>query len=163
MTKALAPLIAAAILGAAAPALAEGAVQRGAYLAAIMDCAGCHTGGALVSQPDPGLHLAGSGVGFRIPDLGTFYPPNLTPDPETGLGAWSEADIVKAVRTGERPDGRELAPAMPWRAYAALSDDDALALAAYLKSLPPVSHRTPPPTGPGEEAPGPYFTVVVPD
>jgi mono/diheme cytochrome c family protein len=166
-----APLIAAALgtalLALAAwPAAAQPAddrmVARGRYLAAIMDCGGCHTGGALIGKPDPALALAGSQIGFQIPELGTFYPPNLTPDRETGLGAWSEAEIVAAVRTGVRPDGRILAPAMPWHAYAALTDTDALALARYLKSLPPVRHAAPPPTGASETPPAPYFTLVVP-
>jgi hypothetical protein len=52
--------------------------------------------------------LAGSEVGFQIPGLGIFYPSNLTPDRETGIGTWSEADIIKAVRAGVRPDGRQL-------------------------------------------------------
>jgi mono/diheme cytochrome c family protein len=163
MGKATAPLGAILVLGAAlSAAQASDAVPRGAYLARIMDCGGCHTTGALVGQPDPARHLAGSTVGFAIPGLGIFYPPNLTPDAETGLGGWSEADIVKAVRTGVRPDGRELAPAMPWRSYAALSDADALALAGYLKSLPPVRHAVPPPVGPSERPKAPYLAVVAP-
>lgn len=166
-----APFIAAALgtallVFAAWPAAAQPAddrhLARGKYLAAIMDCGGCHTGGALIGKPDPTLHLAGSSIGFQIPDLGIFYPPNLTSDRETGLGAWSEAGIVAAVRTGVRPDGRILAPAMPWHAYAALTDEDALALARYLKSLPPVRNAVPPPTGASETPPAPYFTVVVP-
>jgi mono/diheme cytochrome c family protein len=166
-----APLIAAAV-GAALLALAAwpaaaqnaepGTLARGQYLAAIMDCGGCHTGGALIGKPDPALALAGSAIGFQIPDVGTFYPPNLTPDRETGLGAWSAAEIVTAVRTGVRPDGRILAPIMPWHAYAALTDADAAALAAYLKSIPPVRNATPPITGPSETPPAPYFAVVVP-
>ena len=127
-----------------------------------MDCGGCHTSGALAGQPDPRLHLAGSNIGFEIPGVGYFYPPNLTADRETGLGAWSEADIVQAVRTGVRPDGRELAPAMPWRSYAALTDDDARALATYLKTLPPVRHAAPPIAGSSEEPKGPYLTIAVP-
>lgn len=166
-----APLI-AAVLGAALLAIAawpaaaqqpdRGTLARGEYLAAIMDCGGCHTGGALIGKPDPALALAGSAIGFQIPELGTFYPPNLTPDRETGLGAWSVAEIVTAVRTGVRPDGRILAPVMPWHAYAALTDADAAALAAYLKSLPAVRNAAPPLTGPSETPPAPYFTVVVP-
>ena len=97
------------------------------------------------------------------PGLGIFYPPNLTPDPETGLGGWSEAEIATAIRTGVRPDGRELAPMMPWRSYAALTDEDALAVAAYLKSLPPVRHAVPPPTGPDAKAPAPYLGVIMPE
>src|SRR4051794_17498853 len=136
--------------------------SRGEYLATIMDCGGCHTGGALAGQPDPGLHLAGSGIGFGIPGLGVFYPPNLTPDRETGLGTWSEAEIIRAIRTGVRPDGRVLAPVMPWHNYAALSDEDARALAGHLRSLRPVRNPTPPPAGPGEAPPAPYLTVVAP-
>jgi mono/diheme cytochrome c family protein len=166
-----APLIAAALgtgmlVLAAWPAAAQpadrGTFARGEYLAAIMDCGGCHTGGALIGKPDPKLALAGSAIGFQIPELGTFYPPNLTPDRETGLGSWSAAEIVTAVRTGVRPDGRILAPIMPWHSYAALTDADAGALAAYLKSIPPVRNATPPITGPTETPPAPYMTVVVP-
>jgi mono/diheme cytochrome c family protein len=116
----------------------------------------------LSRQAGPGPLSRGSEVGFQIPGLGIFYPPNLTSDRETGLGNWSEAEIVAAVRTGVRPDGRELAPAMPWRAYAALNDADAQALASYLKSLKPIANKVPDPVGPGQTPPGPYLTVVVP-
>jgi mono/diheme cytochrome c family protein len=147
----------------ASPAVAQDRIERGAYLAAVMDCSGCHTTGALLGKPDPQRHLAGSEVGFHIPQLGIFYPPNLTPDPETGLGKWSEADIIKAVRTGERPDGRVLAPVMPYRSYSRLSDADAQDLAAYLKSLKPIRHQAPAMVGATEEATAPYLTVVMPD
>jgi mono/diheme cytochrome c family protein len=160
-TLSLAAVAAMALAGGLAHADAR--LKRGEYLAAIMDCGGCHTPGALTGQPDHARHLAGSQVGFHIPALGIFYPPNLTPDRETGLGAWSEADIVKAVRTGERPDGRVLAPAMPWHAYARLADGDARALAAYLKSLKPIRNPTPPPTGIGQKPPAPYLKLVVPE
>jgi mono/diheme cytochrome c family protein len=136
--------------------------KRGAYLAQIMDCGGCHTPGALAGKPDMARAFAGSDIGFGIPELGVFYPPNLTPDNETGLGKWSVEQIVAAVRTGLRPDGRMLAPAMPWRAYAALTDDDARALAAYFKSLKPVANAVPPMVGPSETAKAPYLGVVVP-
>jgi mono/diheme cytochrome c family protein len=147
---------------AAVPAVGQEAVQRGKYLAAIMDCAGCHTPGVFLGKPDPARILGGSEVGFQIPGLGTFYPPNLTPDMETGIGGWTEDEIVTAVRTGARPDGRVLAPIMPWRSYAVLSDEDARALAKYLKSLPPVSHQVPAMIGPTEKAVAPYLAVVVP-
>jgi len=146
---------------AAPAALAEDLVSRGAYLAAIMDCSGCHTEGALVGRPDPSRSLAGSSMGFAIPDYGYVYPPNLTPDVETGLGAWSEAEIIAAIRTGVRPDGRELV-VMPWRSYARLNDADAAALVAYLKSLPPMKFAVPPLTGWSETPPAPYMTVVAP-
>ncbi|WP_137387766.1 c-type cytochrome [Rhodoligotrophos defluvii] len=150
------------IAAAVSPSSANERIKRGEYLATIMDCGGCHTPGVFLGKPDHTRALAGSEVGFEIPGLGIFYPPNLTPDPETGLGKWSEAEIVKAVRTGERPDGRVLAPAMPYPHYGKLTDKDAFALAAYLKSLEPVRNAVPPIVGPGEKPTAPYLTVVMP-
>ena len=75
-------------------------------------------------------------VGFEIPGLGVFHGPNLTPDKETGLGSWSNEEIVTALQTGARPDGALLAPIMPWKAFAQLTKDDAFAIAAFLKSIP---------------------------
>lgn len=144
------------------PAQAQDRIKRGEYLATIMDCTGCHTPGALIGKPEQARALAGSAIGFAIPDLGIFYPPNLTPDRETGIGTWSETDIVKAVRTGVTPSGRTLVPVMPYPSYARLTDADAQALAAYLKSLKPIKHQAPAPTGPQEKPKAPYLTVVVP-
>lgn len=141
----------------------ENALERGRYLVTIMDCGGCHTRGVMMGKPDPDLYLAGSEVGFHLPGQGYFYPPNLTPDPETGLGGWSEDDIVRALRTGERPDGRILAPIMPSHAYAALTDDDAYAIAAFLKSMTPALYEgEPQPAGDGETPPSPYLEVTMP-
>lgn len=137
-------------------------VRRGQYLATIMDCGGCHTPGALVGKPDPTLHLAGSDVGFQVPGLGVFYPPNLTSDPETGLGTWSEKDIAKAVRTGERPDGRMLVPVMPYPNYSKLTDADALALATYIKSLKPIRRQAPAMVGAAQKPTAPYLSLVQP-
>lgn len=148
---------------ASAASAQQGDVERGRYLAMIMDCGGCHTRGVFAGRPDPALYLAGSEVGFHLPGLGYVYPPNLTPDPVTGLGDWSEDDIVRAVRTGERPDGRLLAPIMPYNSYGALTDADAYAIAAFLKSLPPVPYEDEPQmAGEGETPPGPYLDLVVP-
>jgi mono/diheme cytochrome c family protein len=150
----------------ASPAMAQqprSQLPRGEYLATIMDCGGCHTTGALAGQPDPRMHLAGSTIGFGVPNVGVFWPPNLTSDRETGLGAWSEADIVQAIRAGMRPDGRVLVPVMPWPNYAALTDEDAQALARYLKNLPPIRHAVPPPAGANETPPAPSLTVVAPN
>ena len=107
--------------------------------------------------------LSGSMIGFEIPGMGIFYPPNLTPDEKTGLGKWSEDEIIAAFTKGERPDGRILAPAMPWMSYGHISADDAKALTAYLKSLTPVDHQVPAPVGPSEKAPAPYMTVKMPE
>jgi mono/diheme cytochrome c family protein len=153
--------IVAAIAAAVSPADAQDK-RRGEYLATIMDCGGCHTPGALAGQPDHTRHLGGSTVGFQIPNVGIFYPPNLTPD-ETGLGAWSEKDIMTAVRTGVRPDGRVLVPVMPYHNYGKLTDADASALAAYLKSLKPIRHKAPSIVGPTEKATAPYLSVVIPN
>lgn len=154
--------LAAALALAALPVRADDAVDRGRYIAAIAGCGDCHTPGHFLGQPDMARALGGSEVGFEIPGMGVFYGPNLTPDPETGLGTWSEAEIVTAIRTGQRPDGRMLAPVMPWMNLAALSDEDALALAAYLKSLPPVSNRVPGPVGPDQPAPSFVMRIVPP-
>ena len=155
-------LAAGSFLVSAPAAVAQNQAQRGEYLVTIMDCTGCHTPGTFLGKPDMQRPLAGSEVGFQIPGLGIFYPPNLTSDPETGLGKWSEADIIKAVRTGVRPDGRQLVPIMPYHSYSKLTDADARVLASYLKSLKPVRNQVPGPVGPNEKPSAPYLTVVIP-
>lgn len=93
-------------------------IARGAYLGQIMDCAGCHMPRGPDGAPLVEAGLSGGTIGFEIPGLGTFWPSNLTPH-ATDLGGWS-ADEIAAAITGEvRPDGRVLAPAMPWPNYAA--------------------------------------------
>ena len=94
--------------------------------------------------------------------MGTFVGPNLTPDNETGLGSWSRDQIITAIQTGVRPDGRILAPIMPWRAFAGLTKSDAGAIADYLKSLPPVSHKAQGPFGSADKPPVPRMMVVFP-
>jgi len=126
-------------------------VARGKYLVTIGSCNDCHTAGYFFGKPDMAHQLSGSDVGFAIPGLGVFVAPNLTPDKETGLGKWTTKQIVTALTTGKRPDGRELAPIMPWRAFAHLTHADALAIVAYLKSLPPVKNKVPGPFGPDEK------------
>ena len=134
-----------------APAFADdAAVARGKYLVTIGGCQDCHTPGHFFGKPDMTRVLGGSEVGFDIPGVGTFYGPNLTPDKTTGLGGWTDAQVTTALRTGVRPDGRVLAPIMPWRALAVLTDQDAAALVAYLRSLPPVANKVPGPFGPAE-------------
>jgi mono/diheme cytochrome c family protein len=137
-------LLAGATLSAQA---ADPAVARGEYLVRIGGCTDCHTPGHFMGKPDMARFLGGSDVGFGIPGDGVFVGPNLTPDKETGLGTWTKEQIATAITTGERPDGRILAPIMPWRDFSALTKADALAIAAFLKSLPPVSHKVPGPFG----------------
>lgn len=155
----------AALAVAASPALANdmALIKRGEYLATIMDCTGCHTGGALAGKPDPARYLAGSDIGFGVLELGVFYPPNLTSDVETGLGGWTAEEIRAAIREGVRPDGRELFPIMPWPSYGTLTDEDADALVAYLQSLAPVSFKAPGPFGPSETPTAPYLAPVFPE
>lgn len=157
-----AAVLASTLLAGAAGAADTALLERGAYLASIMDCGGCHTPGAMGPQPDLEHPLSGGTVGFRVGDLGIFFPPNLTSDVATGLGAWSAADIEAALRQGVRPDGRELAPIMPWRNYSVLEPDDMAALVAYLQSLPPVARPVPGPLAVGAPAPLPYLDIVPP-
>jgi mono/diheme cytochrome c family protein len=157
--------LALAALGAAGFAdqakAADPQVERGGYLVRIMGCGDCHTPGHFFGHPDMTKMLAGSDVGFGIPNLGVFAGPNLTPDPATGLGKWTNAQIVAAVTKGVRPDGRELAPVMPWRGFAGLTPSDAMAIAVYLKSVPPVSNQVPGPFGPNE-TPTMFVMTILP-
>jgi len=144
-------------------AAAESEVERGRYLVNSSLCTDCHTPDYFFGKPDPDRYLGGSNVGFELPGLSTLYPPNLTPDPETGLGKWSTDEIVAALQAGKRPDGRELAPIMPWRAFSKLKHEDVTAIAAFLKSLPPVSHKVPGPFGPSEKPTEFVMKVVSPE
>ena len=159
---ALASLAAAGALLTDASA-ANPQIARGKYLASFGGCMDCHTPGYFFGKPDMARHLGGSEVGFEIPGLGVFHGPNLTPDKETGLGNWTTDQIVKAMQEGVRPDGRVLAPIMPWRALANLTKADALAIAAYLKSLPPVRNKVPGPFGPTEKPTSFVMKVVAPE
>ena len=140
---------------------ADPAVERGKYLVTIGGCNDCHTPGHFLGKPDMARFLGGSEVGFEIPGMGTFYGPNLTPDKETGLGGWTNPQILAALQTGKRPDGRMLAPVMPWHDYAALTKPDADAVVAFLRSLPPVHNKVPGPFGPTEQ-PTSFVMKVVP-
>lgn len=154
-------IAALALAGMAGQAGAGGDVGRGAYLANIMHCNGCHSVRNADGSFAEGGFLAGGTVGFEIPGLGIFWPPNLTSDP-TGLGDWSDDEILHALREGVRPDGRMLAPAMPVNDYHVISDADAADLIAYLRSLPPVVHAVPEPVGTSAEATAPFYRVVPP-
>jgi mono/diheme cytochrome c family protein len=147
------PALAAMILAvfAVSARAADPQVERGKYLVELGGCSDCHTAGHFLGHPDMTRYLGGSDVGFAMPGHGVFVGPNLTPDKETGLGKWTSQQIVTAITTGERPDGRMLVPAMPWRGLANLTKPDALAIAAYLKSLRPVNNKVPGPFGPSEQ------------
>jgi mono/diheme cytochrome c family protein/uncharacterized protein YjiS (DUF1127 family) len=156
--------VAACVLSANSDAgLAQDAqIKRGQYLVTFGGCNDCHTPGYFFGKADMSRFLGGSDVGFEIPGLGVFHGPNLTPDPETGLGGWSSDQIVAAITKGQRPDGRELAPIMPWHAFANLTAQDVRAIAVYLKSLPPVKNKVPGPFGPDEQATSFVMKIVPP-
>ena len=138
-------------------------VERGQYLVNVAGCNDCHTPGYFLGKPDMTRFLGGSEVGFELPGLGTFHGPNLTPDKATGLGNWTDAQIATALTTGMRPDGRVLAPIMPWHAFAKLSKDDVAAIVAFLRSIPAVSNKVPGPFGPNQKPTSFVMKVVAPD
>ncbi|HEX4159893.1 MAG TPA: c-type cytochrome [Rhizomicrobium sp.] len=104
-------------------------VERGEYLTRAADCTACHTA-------QGGTPYAG-GLAINLP-FGTIYSTNITPDKETGIGNWTDADFLNAVHRGIGRDGMRLYPAMPYPSYTYMTDADALAIKAYLFSLAPV-------------------------
>lgn len=167
MSKSLCITSIATLLALAAACDSAGAasaqIERGKYLATIIPCTDCHTPGTFLGKPDFSRYLGGSDVGFEVPGLGVFYGPNLTPDKDTGLGNWTAKQIATAITTGKRPDGRVLAPPMPVESFKALSWSDAMAIAAYLKTLKPVSNKVPGPFGPGQKPTSFVYQVLPPD
>lgn len=139
----------------------ESLVARGAYLAAVMDCAGCHMPRGGDGLPLVEAGLSGGNVGFEIPGMGIFWAPNLTPS-ESGLGGWTDGEVATAITGGLRPDGRSLAPAMPWPAYAALDEADVAGLVAYLRSLPATDAPRLDPVPDASQARAPFYRVVLP-
>jgi mono/diheme cytochrome c family protein len=128
--------------GLSAPAAADDAqIARGRYLVGIAGCSDCHTPGGMMGAADMKRYLGGSDVGFSIPGEGVYVGQNLTPDNETGIGRWTSDDIITAIRNGKRPDGSELSGVMPSASFARLTDEDAAAIAAFLKSIPPVNNK----------------------
>lgn len=145
------------------PARADASqVARGKYLVTIAGCNDCHTPGYFLGKPDMSRYLGGSDVAFEMPGLGAFVGRNITPDKATGIGDWTMEEIVTALQTGTRPDGRILAPIMPWHAFAHLTRSNAYAIAAFLKSLKPVSHKVPGPFGPGEKVSTFLYRILPP-
>ncbi len=141
----------------------EEAVNRGRYLTGLLGCGSCHTDGALLGTPDESRLLAGSRVGIAysnplaIRNPGVVYPSNLTPDPQTGIGNWSLEDIVRLLQTGVDSHGGQTLPVMPWPSFSYVTEDDATAIAMYLKSLPPVRHQVPSRVTPGQRATNPFI------
>lgn len=137
-------------------------ITRGEYLVTIGGCNDCHTPGYFFGKPDMSRFLGGSDVGFEIPGVGVVVGRNITPDKETGIGSWTAEQIVTAVQSGQRPDGRVLAPIMPWHAFAQLTADDAMAIAKFLQSVKPVNNKVPDPVKPGEKVSTFMFRILPP-
>jgi mono/diheme cytochrome c family protein len=152
----------AAALAVLATARADSQVDRGKYLVSLAGCNDCHTPGYFFGKPDMNKYLGGSEVAFEIPGLGAFPGRNITPDKETGIGSWTKDEIVTAITTGRRPDGRELAPIMPYCAFANLTTDDAAAIVAFLQSIPPVKSAVVGPFGPGQKVSIFTFRILPP-
>jgi mono/diheme cytochrome c family protein len=105
-------------------------VARGEYLTRAADCAACHNA--------PGGKPYAGGVAFKLP-FGTIYSTNITADKDTGIGTWSDDDFVRALHAGIGKDGKHLYPAFPYTSYTGMSREDAVAIKAYLFSLPAVN------------------------
>jgi mono/diheme cytochrome c family protein len=142
--------------------LAQTQIERGSYLVnGVLTCGNCHTPRLSGGVRDMSKQLSG---GPQVFDTATFKvkPSNITPDPDTGIGKWSDADIKRVLLTGVRPDGTQIAPIMPYGFYKIFAPADLDAVVAYLKSVPPVRNAVEPPvykaamhvfTPPGAERP----------
>lgn len=151
----------------AIPAAADDpAVDRGAYLVTILGCGGCHTEGGLLGKPT-GQWLAGSRMGVAYTadehdqNPGIVFARNLTPDPDTGLGNWTQKDIVRAIGQGAGHQNQPLNTVMPWMNYGFLNYQDQLDIAQYLQSLEPVYNPIPKSIAPGQPVVASYVRVGI--
>ncbi|MFK8253008.1 c-type cytochrome [Ancylobacter terrae] len=133
-------VLAAALLAPAAAGAEDAAAeQRGAYLVnTVMICGRCHTAPGPAGKPFAGGRVVET-------DMYKVQGSNITPDPTTGIGRWSDAEIARAITHGVRPDGSRMATAMPYEFYAVLTPADLDAVVAYLRSRTPVANALSPP------------------
>jgi mono/diheme cytochrome c family protein len=121
------------------------AIERGRYLAeAMTGCIACHSPideSKPGDFPQPGLEYAGRVFPPDSGFPGKIVAPNITPDPETGIGGWTDGEVARAIREGVSRDGRPLFPLMNYPSYRALSDDDVLSIISYLRSRPPIKRE----------------------
>ena len=110
-------------------------VARGKYVFATAGGCACHT-------PPDAVGLNAGGMKFDL-FIGVVYSRNITPDPQTGIGAWTDAQVTNAIRRGERPDGSKLFPIHPYKYLGNIADDEIEALVAYLKSVTPIKSSVP--------------------
>ena len=159
------------------PGADKALVERGRYLVMVAGCNDCHTPKvftAMGPMPDTTRLLSGHPAGEKLPEIpagvlapdkwgavtnngltawagpwGVSFTRNLTPDVTTGLGSWTEAMFIKALRTGkDMGEGRAILPPMPWQDFGGMSDHDLKAIFAYLKTLKPISNAVPDPIPP---------------
>jgi mono/diheme cytochrome c family protein len=122
----------AAVVEPARPVLDPVQVARGEYVSDLAGCKTCHSPmkAGVMDRAHP---FAGGGEG-KLPGGGVWRAPNISPDPQTGIGAWTDTQIITAIRRGVRPDGKRLAPLMPYPYYHSMTDADARAVVTYLRS-----------------------------
>ena len=129
-------------------------IARGRYIATAIQGCGCHTREKSDGGKDENWHYAGSpnpappasppaNAGWSSPRWKKIYASNITPDPETGIGKWTEADFLRAMRTGIMPDGRVLDAQMPWQSFQKVTDRDLKSLWAYLNTIKPIKNTPP--------------------
>lgn len=126
----------AGLIAGAGVARAQGNAEQGRVVANAAGCVSCHT-----DYEKQGAAYAG-GRAMKTP-FGTIYAPNITPDKETGIGAWTDAKFVRALREGVNEHGGHLFPVFPFTSYTRMTEADMLDLRAYLFTLPPVAKRAP--------------------
>lgn len=110
-------------------------IKRGEYLTKLGDCIACHTDTNNAGKPFAG------GLAIKVPRFGTVYSTNITSDKQTGIGKWTDKQFIKTMRQGIRPDGDYLIPAFPYVYFNKITDQDLLAIKAYLDALPPVVQK----------------------
>ena len=155
-------------------------IEHGKYIATIAGCSDCHTNAkpefldpTKLTLPqiqliafdadqtaDNTKYLAGGRL-FDLGPAGKVYSANITPDPETGIGSWTDEQIKVAIRTGQIPSGRILVPVMPYHSFNTMADLDLDAVVAYLRSVPPVKNEVPAPTFSTEGFPPLPFTTGI--
>jgi mono/diheme cytochrome c family protein len=118
---------------------------RGEYLVmGVAACFHCHSDHDLSDPEYPVKEgMLGAGWNLPVPELGDVEAPNITPDPETGIGNWSDDAIARAIQEGVSADGRALFPIMPYLHFRNLDNEDLASIVVYLRSIPPVKHTVP--------------------
>jgi mono/diheme cytochrome c family protein len=133
--------VSAVMLAGIGVASAQTPLERGKYLMnSIVACGNCHTP-QTPQGPAPGRELAG---GTKFDEaFGVAFASNITPDLETGIGKWSDRELITAIREGKRPDGSIIGPPMPIALYRGMADADVQAIVAYIRATPAVANKVP--------------------